>query len=332
MRRESRRREIITISALVTVLSIAAATTAARAAQPVYHPAFKPVAGSELLSGSGHIAIAGAAPGRVQLISTSTGNSLQTDQPGCVPDAVSAVWLAMTCRTGYRQLPFLYNIPQGRALPLPTPGSCVGGSCGIAAIGTHWVALSPPCSQPTSKCPSTFEFENLSTGATRTDPTNATTRVDLDAVDLAVRVCQPLSVPRDNQHIEDGVSPGWGSLTPDGQYGIEAGGAGVFLQRCGSRVRSLLTRTASSSGCAARACPPARNREMVLWQSAAGRLSGVLLKGLRRFDIAVPASVDPTAQQLKYVRADPYTYALAGKTLYLQTPRGTIWSASLPIR
>jgi hypothetical protein len=235
----------------------------------------------------------------------------------------------MICTSGYREADSLYDIPEKRTFAF-SPSVCPQGSCDeIVATGTHWVALTAPCSQP-SKCPSTFEFENLTTSAMRSDPTNATTRVELDSAGLVASVCRPLSVPRADETIEDGTYPGWGSLTFEGDNGIEAGRQGIFLQRCGSRRRTLLSRTAASVGCAARLCPPPSNRQVVIWQSAAGRLNGVFLNGFHRFQIIVPATVDPSAHQLRYVRADPYTLALAARTLYLETPGGTLWAAGLP--
>jgi hypothetical protein len=91
--------------------------------------------------------------------------------------------------------------------------------------------------------------------------------------------------------------------------------------------------TNATTRCAARLCPPPSNRQVVIWQSAAGRLNGVFLNGvngLHSFQIIVPATVDPSAHQLKYVRADPYTLALAARTLYLETPGGALWAAGLP--
>jgi hypothetical protein len=318
----------ISVAAIAGTAAPAIAGT--RASSNVYRPAFKHVPGSELLSGSNYLAIAGAKAGEVQLINTSTGRTLRSDHPGCVPDAVGGQWLAMTCGSGAAQHDALYDIQQNRTFPFTPSTTCATGACpGIAAIGTRWIALTSPCSE-SSKCPASFEFKNLSTGATRRDPTNARTRIDLNSVDLGKAVCRPLRVPRANERIEDGTYLGWGSLTLDGSYGIEAGGSGVFLQHCGSRAKTLLTRGVDPSGCAARACPPAHNRDVIIWQSAAGRLNGISLRNLRRFEIVVPRTVDPSARHLKYVRADQYTIALAGRTVYLQTPGGKVWTARVP--
>jgi hypothetical protein len=320
----------VAVMAATAVAGTSWALAAAHTSQRVDHPVFKRIAGSGLLSGSGYVAVYGSMPGQVRLINTSTGQWVTTEQPGCTPDAVGGYWLAMTCGTGYSKTDRLYDIPLNRTVPFTGP--CATGSCdGIAAVGMQWIALTPPCSQP-GKCPSTFQFENLKTRVTRRDPTNATTVADLDSRRLAAPVCRPITVPRDNQSIEDGTYPGWGSVTRQGDYRIEAGGAGVFLQRCGTRARTFLTFTPGWGGCAARACAPTSNTRMVVWQSAAGRLSAVFLKGLHRFQITVPATVDPYTQQLKYVRADPYKLALAANTLYLQTPSGTVWAARSPAR
>jgi hypothetical protein len=229
----------------------------------------------------------------------------------------------------------LYDIPENRTLSFtPSPGlatvNCGSGCPSIAGIGTDWIAMTAPCAD-TSKCVTSFKFQNLSTGAVLDDPTNRTTRVDLDSPRLDQPVCRPLTVPVDNQHIEDGTYPGRGSLTLDGSYGIEAGGGGVFLQRCGSRTRTFLTHSPASGACAALACPPTSNRAMVLWQAAAGRLGGIFLKDLQRFQISVPRAVDPLARQFPAAGSDPYTLALAGKTLYLEdNTTGTVWAAHTP--
>jgi hypothetical protein len=228
----------------------------------------------------------------------------------------------------------LYDIARHHLQPFAPSPALTSDTCGfgcqrIAAIGRDWIALTTPCAD-FSKCSTSFGFQNLSTGATRRDPTNRTTSVDLDSTRLARHACRPLTVPQDAQSIEDGIYPGWGSLTLDGAYGLEAGGTGDVLQRCGSHTRTLLTRTTPTHTCASRACPPANDRSTVVWQAAAGRLQGVFLPSLQRFQITVPARVDPYARQLKYVRADPYTLALAANTLYLVTPAGTVWAAPMP--
>jgi hypothetical protein len=327
------------IAALAVVATSFTSPTIAYArsnAPRIYHPTFKRIPGTELLSGSNYVAIYGAAstPDQVQLINKVSGHTMTTSQPGCVPDAIGGSWLAMTCESGHTMAYALYDIPVNRTLPFTPSPALTSTTCGIgcqsiAGIGAHWIALTAPCAD-TSKCPTSLNFENLITGATRSDPTNRTTRIDLDTPRLSRPVCRPLAVPQDNQSIEDGTYPGWGSLTLDGSYGIEAGGSGVVLQRCGSRTRTLLTRTASSNTCAARACPPPSNQSMVVWQSAAGRLGGVFLKRIQRFQITVPPSVDPSARQLQFVRADPYTLALTTKMLYLGTPSGTVWAAPMP--
>ena len=324
------------------VLAVVAASPAGPAAasarsQRTYHPDFKRVAGTELLSGSDYVAIYGgsSAPGQFRLIDRANGRAVMTSQPGCGPDAVGGVWLAMTCEGAGATSYALYDIRKNRTLPFtPSPGltaaNCVSGCSSIAGIGTDWIAMTAPCAD-TSHCPTSFRFQNLSTGAVRDDPTNRTTRVDLDSPRLAQPVCRPLTVPADDQHIEDGTYPAWGSLTLDGGYGIEAGGAGVFLQRCGSPARTFLTYSPASGSCAALRCPPTSNRAMVLWQEAAGRLGGIFMKGLQRFQISVPAAVDPLPRQFPAAGSNPYTLALAGKSLYLEdNTTGTVWAAQMP--
>jgi hypothetical protein len=323
----------VALAAACVPAGVSARTTSER----IYHPVFQQVPGTELLSGSDYTAIYGGplVPGLVRLISRATEHTVMISEPGCVPDAVGGVWLAMTCGSAGEMSYALNDIAQNRTVPLTlSPGltsvTCAIGCQSIAGIGTHWIAITAPCAE-SMKCPTDFEFQNLSTGAILHDPTNRTTRIDLDSSRLAQPVCRLLTVPRDNQRVEDGLYPGWGSLTLDGNYGIEAGNGGVFLQRCGSRARTFLTRTPASGACPARACAPSSNRQMVLWQAAAGRLGGIFLKGLQRFQISVPATVDRLARQFPAALQDPYTLALAGNTLFFEDDTlGTVWTAQMP--
>lgn len=308
--------------------------------EPTYHPTFTRVPGTELLSGEGDVAIADPAsiPWQVRLIDRTTGHAQTITEPGCEPAAVGGGWLAMMCGAPASPSYTLYDIAQQRTLPFtPAPFLTVGecgtgcpGITGIAAVGADWLAMTNPCEDP-SKCVLSFSFQNLSEGTLSADPTNRTTRIDLDAPGLAQPVCAPLTVPVDNVELEGEVvyPGGWGSLTLDGDWGIAAGNEGVYLQRCGSRTRTFLTRTPASGPCASRACSPTNDRSMVVWEAAAGRLGGIFLNGLRRFQISVPAKVDPFASQLRFALSDQYTLALVGKTLYLETPMDGIWEAKL---
>jgi hypothetical protein len=124
-----------------------------------YHPAFKRVAGTELLSGSDYVAIGSglSVPGQVRLIDRSTGRALTISQPGCGPDAVGGVWLAMTCGSVGAMSYALYDIPENRALPFTPPADVTAVSCGsgcpsIVGIGTDWIAMTPPCAGISKGC------------------------------------------------------------------------------------------------------------------------------------------------------------------------------------
>jgi hypothetical protein len=121
----------------------------------------------------------------------------------------------------------------------------------------------------------------------------------------------------------------WGSVTFDGRFAIVSGPGGVFLERCGSKLRELLTHTTGFTECSQAGCPPPWNSHLIIWESAPGHLSGIFLPSLERFTIHVPARVDPAAAAVQFVQSDQYTLVLGSRALYLKTP-GRVWMTPLP--
>jgi hypothetical protein len=263
------------------------------------------------------------------LIDGRTGRRRTLSRPGCLPDALGGPWLAFTCGTPANQTFQLYDIPTGQSRPFNTGpalgyGYCTLNCVPIAALGTDWVAFEAPPGDYHDY--PTFEFQNIKTGqALSKDPTNATTTVNLDSPQLAQKACRPLTVPV----VSGAYDSGWGSLTFVDGFVIAAGGGGAYLERCGSHRHEFLTFTTPGmeAGCPALACPPVSNSHAIMWQSAAGRLSGILLPSRQRFMIHVPAEVDPRSG---FASEDPYTLALTPRTLYLVTPESRVWSIPAP--
>ncbi|MGI8557226.1 MAG: hypothetical protein ACR2ND_02775 [Solirubrobacteraceae bacterium] len=304
----------------------------------VLHPNFQRVQGNYLVASDRYVFISGSPfdgeGGAGVLIDGSTGHRTTISRPGCLPSALGGPWLAFTCGAGASQSFQLYNIPTGQSQPFTSTipyQDCTIYCVAIAAVGTDWVALEPPAGDEHDV--PTFEFQNLNTGATTGDPTNSMTTVDLNSPQLVEKVCRPLTVPA----VSNGYSSGWGSLTYEDGYAIASGG-GAYLERCGSHLHDFLTFTIPDYlsayvgygyGCPHLACPPASNSQAIVWESAAGRLSGIFLPSRRRFTIRVPTNVDPQGALGGFANGDLYTLALTPRTLYLMNQTG-VWSIPAP--
>lgn len=203
-------------------------------------------------------------------------------RPGCGASALGGPWLAFTCGTAPLLTYELYDIASGQFQPFTATEpyqDCMIDGDPIIAIGTDWVALEA-VSDDEHTLPS-FAFQNITSGKTTSDPTTASTNIDLNSSELVTNVCRPLSVPT----VSDVYSSGRGSLTFDDGYAI-------------------------------------------VWQSAAGRVSGLFLPSRRRFMIAVPRNVDPSTG---FANGDMYQLALTATRLYL-VRQGLIWSIPAPVK
>lgn len=221
------------------------------------------------------------------------------------------------------RLPYeVYNMDSGgfTAFALPPFSS-------VVAVGSDWLSLAGQCAD-TEHCPQSFSLQSLATGADVSDPTNATTTVDLDSADPARSVCAPVRVPTNGQGNPEPPSIAYGSVSSDGQFQIATSSGGSFLERCGAQLRERLTYT-SYPGCAHQHCAPPFSSHAIVWQSKPGRLSGVFLPSLKRFAISVPATIDPQAAHEQFVNGNQYSLALTTHTLYLGL-LDTVWAMPIP--
>jgi hypothetical protein len=135
-------------------------------------------------------------------------------------------------------------------------------------------------------------FQNLATGTVQTnDPSTASTALDLSSPTLTRKLCPDVTAPVQAPVSGDQAAPlARGLVTSDGRFQIVSDYDVSYLQECGTRLKQFLTYT-----CELYPCAPAANSRAVIWQSKPGRLTGVLLPSLKRFDVDVPAKVDPSA-------------------------------------
>ena len=250
------------------------------------------LAGRTLLLVSG---VAGAGTNLSEtLIDDQTGKRTEFSVPGCVAPVIGAGWLAFNGAVG--DLPGcvtqLYPLAGGPPRPITRLGS-------VVAIGSDWIEYDDNCDEVHS-CP-TYLFQNLQTGAVKSDPTHPHTIADLNSAVLAHRVCPPLQVPNSHQVPT-------GRLVPDGRFAIATGPSGVFLERCGTRLHRAIDPNRGPFGATAKA---------VIWQTTGRKLAGLFLPSLRPFTIKAPELAD-------------FELALTPQTLYLLDPQGQVWSAPAP--
>jgi hypothetical protein len=253
---------------------------------------------------------AGTVSGR--LIDEQTGRRRTVSLPGCSVPAGGELqlvagdpWLLFSC--GNQSQPYeLYSMVTGAWQPF-TPAASVEafcrapgmGSCAPVAVGAHWSQLEEGCYH----CVTRMVFQNIRTGALRSDPRNATTIVDLTSVSLAKPVCRPLRVPAS------------GGFVFDGRFAL-AEGSRAFLERCGTRLHRRI---------GAVGMYPASS-EAVVWTPAPTRsdpivraIDGLCLPNLRRFSAFVP-------RQTGY----PYEIVLSDRHLYELTSTNELWVAPAP--
>jgi hypothetical protein len=299
---------------------------------------FTRVAGSEL-RGDGQYVFVGGAPFASDagvLINGRTGRQTPLSFPGCYsPSMVGGPWLLYSCGLGASVQLELYSISTGESQavtvnPLLAPPYCIPAvQCvGLAAVGADWLAFTTGVCQ--EHCSPTYAFQNIQSGATVGDPSNRTTTVDVDSLGLSEELCSPVMVPY-SANLND-PPPGWGSVTFDGPFAVVSGPGGVYLERCGTRLREFLTHTTSLTSCAEANCPPPSNSHSIVWQSASCRLSGVFLPDRQRFVIHVPAPVGATAAgaQCTQLEQAQYTIALTPRALFLSNQQGQIWTTPSP--
>ncbi len=257
---------------------------------------------------------------------------------GCYVVGIGDPWLLMGCPEGASGAGGyglqLYSLPTEARQPvsdnpnLPfSPCNDEFLPCAFAdGVGAQWIRFDARCEQ----CQDRFYYENIETAQVRLDPASSTTFADLDSSDLTRSTCSGVRVLAQTR---DG-HPSWGSLTVYGSVALATGDdaegrEAVYLERCGTRTRRLLT-TAPAPG-----TPPAvaSSPQSIVWQSSPRALSGLLLPSLRPFTLPLPgpilAAEDASAAGAPDGRV--VQLALTSRALYvLDGDGGRLWRTSAP--
>jgi hypothetical protein len=248
--------------------------------------------------------------------------------PQCQLVGLGPPWVLMSCpqtsNPGEPPDVALYSLTDGTqqtvtpspGLPPQCPQPDVETECAFAtAVGADWIGWDATC----YNCGETSFFQNIQTGELRDDPTNATTFADLNSPALAHRTCPGVRLMRD----PDGTGSPWGSLIPDGQFAIVTGAGNSVLERCGTRMRRLLTNGSTVSYALA------WNAGAVVWQAVTGRLSGLFLPSLQKFTIPLPSAIFKPAGALEDTPV--LALELTSDALYVEDGwAGTIWRTASP--
>jgi hypothetical protein len=283
---------------------------------------FTRVGTGELLGDQRYVLIFGANDSGV-LTDTQTGKTTAVSEPGCswaiaVGDSSIVFGCDQSTSTSYE----LYSTTTGRSTQLSLNPS-VAANATVTAVGADWLALAVSCGE--EHCgPSQFDYQNLADGSIAPDPSGGSTTVDLDSPTLRQTLCSPLTVPSPSSGPVDHY--GAPSILLDGRFAVFTGPGGSYLEQCGSELHQFLTYT-SYPGCAHQTCPPPANSNLIIWESAPLRLSGIFLPDRQRFTIPLPDEIDPTPGP--YVNGDQYALALTSHTLYVGND-DKVWMAPAP--
>jgi hypothetical protein len=234
-----------------------AATRTPKAAGPVVlHPSFHRIVQAGYLLSNDRYVFAGARYGPHSassglLLDERIGKRTTIFPPvgatWCSGDALGGPWLVAGCSFGQPSALEAYSLTAGTWQPLNyTPGVCqltTQESCDAVSIGTHWIDIKESCYH----CATTYVFQDIQTGNTRSDPTGPTTIPDVNSPTLGRRVCSPLRVPRADDGGEGGDLNAWGSLRVYGSFALASGTdpygtPSVYLERCGSRLHLPIQR------------------------------------------------------------------------------------------
>lgn len=290
----------------------------APAGQVVLASSFHPMRGVDEIWASGDYVLLASNHGSVDtgwVVINSRLGTRTALAPQCHVDALGPPWLVAACPAASDPSgPFdveLYSLVDGtRQAVTPSAGvpqcpwppdtfaerECASEPDGV---GADWIRWDATC----YSCGDTYVFQNIKTGEVRDDPTNATTFADLDSPAVARRTCPGVRLIRD---FSNPAGVRWGTLTPYGQWALVTGhNNGVFLERCGTRMRRLLV--AGSSAVAS-------NSRAVVWQAHPSHLSGLFLPSLQRFTLRLPSAIAKHGMVLAlelssggiYVRDDSY--------------------------
>ena len=321
------------VSVLMGVAALAAVVTASANARRLHAPlvlrlrfrragtATGVAADSRYVVLSGRYSTTNGTP--ATLIDEQTGTRREISYPGCSPVTLGTPWLVYaSCARDYDTTE-LYALPNGGWQAVHVR---LGVGWEPVAIGTQWIEMRESCDEPTH-CTNSYTFQNLQTGQTRSDPTNATTVVDLNSPTLTRKVCKPLRVPLvagNEGSVTYAALPG--SLTFYGKFAISSSGvngAHGFLERCGSRLHQQIGSPNIPAGSLLGPAFAANSR-LVVWQSARHQVSGLFLPSLRRFAIPLPSGINTQSSD---GTGFPGTIAASSRHLYLLN-----WSDSSSIR
>lgn len=201
---------------------------------------------------------------------------------------------------------WLYNLGRGSWTNVYTP--CLGELCGQVAVGAHWIKVvgashgSGTPGTPGSRGNTLVALVNIQTGNVLNDPAipGGSTSDDLNSSSGERSLCPPLRYP---------------PVTFYGRFALIANGGIPNLQACNSQLNTQLgARWAASSNA-------------VVWSTTPGQtgrysLQGVFLPSLRHFTIRLPSDL----------AAGISTIALSGRSLYVDSNTGHLWTAQLPAR
>ncbi len=289
---------------------------------------FQPVSGVGGVVASGDYLLLSTSTGWI-VINQRLGTRTALD-PQCRLVGLGPPWVLMSCpQTSNPGGPFdiaLYSLTGGmRQTVTPNPGlppQCpqpdVETECaGPAAVGADWIRWDATC----YNCGVTSYFQNIKTGELRDDPTNATTFADLNSPALAHKTCSGVQLMRT---LGPFTSP-WGSLTDDGQFAlVTSADNSVFLERCGTRMRQLLT-----NGNTVVSYVLASNASVIVWQAVTSQLNGLFLPSLQTFTIPLPSAIVKAPGSPEDTPVSELT--LTSDALYVRDGwAGTTWQTASP--
>jgi hypothetical protein len=327
------------IVAVVALPALIVGTSDARSPQPigteVLHPRFLREGFADdgvLVSGTYAYVLTGVDHGFATgtLTDDRTGRRRSITSPaGCGATLMGGPWLLFTCPGGV----MLYSLAGGAWRPVaPLHVPVTYGIVPVAvAVGASWIEFDVTACETAPHCAAAaYVFKSIRSGRVRSDPTNATTFADLDSPALARRVCSPLRVPKANVGVEGDLyqwaaRPGTirfygSSVMANGRF--RDGTAGLFLERCGSRLHRYIDTDIYATP------DVAVNAHMVIWQRGRDQLAGLRLPSLRRLVIPLPAAVQATP----FGAGNLYGIYLSSSTLYALNEDGQLWTARPPSR
>lgn len=282
---------------------------------PTFHPRWQVVSRGGVGSDGAYTMLWSGRSGVVgTLINELSGQRRRVAMPSGCPDPVGGqdilgdTWLLVPCPHYSMEL---YSLATGQWATQSSPAVCrhkvgKGPTCTPAAVGTNWIKYD----ENSVHLGDRWLFQNIVTGAVRSDPTNAHTLPDLDSPLLTEAVCPPLRVPSDKTQ---------NTLELDGRYAVLSNRSGIFLEHCATHLRRLLTDHALGVTV---------GPDEIMWMPRPNRpLEGVFLPSRRRFSVAVPRGAE--IEFLVIGARHLYVLGQAGRGNTLAGV-GVVWSAPLP--